>query len=46
MPLKEGYSEKTILENIKELMDAGYTHDQAVAIALTKARQSKKGRDK
>ena len=33
MPLKEGYSEKTISQNIRELREAGYKHDQAVAIA-------------
>lgn len=42
MPLKSGSSEKTISDNIKELIAAGYPREQAVAIALEKARESKK----
>lgn len=42
MPLKEGYSQKVISENVKELMATGkYTHSQAIAIALEEARKWK-----
>lgn len=41
MPLKKGYSPKTIEENIKELIAAGYPPKQAQAIALEEARKAK-----
>lgn len=41
MPLKKGYSPKTISSNIKAEMKAGRPHDQAVAIALDIARKAK-----
>jgi hypothetical protein len=43
MPLKKGTSQKVVGANIKELKSAGYKHDQAVAIALSEKRKSKKG---
>lgn len=42
MPLKKGYSRKTIGENIKKEEKAGRSKDQAIAIALNSARESAK----
>lgn len=42
MPLKKGSSPKTISSNIRELISTGRPQKQAVAIALSESRRSKK----
>jgi hypothetical protein len=42
MPIKKGYSKKTISENIKKEIASGKKKDQAIAIALDVARKSKR----
>jgi len=42
MPLKEGYSRKSVGENIRTEIKRGRPQKQAVAIALNVARQARK----
>lgn len=46
MPLKKGYSPKTIGKNIKTEMKHGKPRKQAIAIALATARKAKRSRKK
>ena len=42
MPMAPGSDPKTIAQNIKKAIKEGYEQKQAVAIAIEKARESKK----
>ena len=42
MPLKKGTSDKTVSDNIRELVDSGRPQKQAVAIALAERRKNKR----
>ena len=46
MPLKNGYSKKSVSANIRTEMAAGKPQKQAVAIALDVARRAKKKKGK
>jgi ribosomal protein L12E/L44/L45/RPP1/RPP2 len=46
MPLQEGHSKEVVSGNIKELMKSGRDQKQAVAIALSNARKSKRKKKK
>ena len=44
MPLKKGYSKKSVSTNIKREMQSGKPQKQAVAIALSVAKKVRKGK--
>jgi hypothetical protein len=46
MPVKKGYSRKTISHNIRAERRAGKPHKQAIAIAFSVARRARKARHK
>jgi hypothetical protein len=46
MPLKRGYSKKTVSENVRKLRSEGYSQAQSTAIALSEASKARKRRKK
>ena len=46
MPLKKGKSDAIVSENIRELIHAGHSQKQAIAIALKTAGRSRKKKHK
>lgn len=42
MPLLQGHDSKTVSANIRELVKTGRPQKQAIAIAMSEARRSKK----
>jgi uncharacterized protein YoaH (UPF0181 family) len=44
MPLMQGSSQTAVSHNIAKLIGEGYSHDQAIAIALSQAKRKSKGK--
>lgn len=46
MPLKKGFSKKSVRQNFKTLKREGYSRKQSIAIVLNIARKAKRNRRK